>query len=258
MSEQQEIAEDEESPPDVAAAAREAVFAPIGGPGLVEQTVRRIGEAIGVGILREGERLPNEAELAARLEIAPMTLRQALAILRDSGYLYTTRGRGGGTFVRSSRPLPLPENHELMSADELRDLTEFRVAVSTHAAALAAERASSQELDQLGELVEAMTERTPFATYRQLDARFHLGIASTTRSKRLVEAESSIQRDLLNALLLAGEEPADLSLDPSNQQHFRILAALRARNPERARKEMEEHVRGTADILVGLRLGQIN
>lgn len=242
---------------DLAAAARDAVFAPIGGGSLVEQTVRRLGEAIGMGLLREGERLPAESELAARLEIAPMTLRQALAILRDSGYLETIRGRGGGTFVKTSRPLPLPADRTVLSAEELRDLTEFRVATSAHAAALAAERATDGEVAQLRELEQEMRAARSFARYRQLDSQFHLGIASAARSRRLFEAENAVQRDLLAALGLAGDDPVELSLGPSNASHARIVDALAARDPERARREMETHVRGTADVLVGLRLGMM-
>ena len=82
--------------------ARQAVFAPLQVEGAVERIVRRIGEAVGSGVLAEGERLPSEAELAAMLEVAPMTLRQALAVLRDAGVLETRRGRGGGSFVASA------------------------------------------------------------------------------------------------------------------------------------------------------------
>lgn len=240
---------------DLAAAARDAVFAPIGGGSLVEQTVRRLGEAIGMGLLREGERLPAESELAARLEIAPMTLRQALAILRDSGYLETVRGRGGGTFVKSSRPVPLPADRPVLGADELRDLTEYRVAVSGYAAALAARRATNGEVEQLDGLVREMRDADAFTRYRQLDSQFHLGIASASRSRRLLEAESAIQRDLLAALTLAGDEPVGLSLEPSNASHTRLVAALSVRDAVAARDEMVAHVRGTADVLVGLRLG---
>src|SRR5579872_545361 len=80
--------------------AREVVFSPVADGAVVEQTVRRLGEAIGLGLIEVGERLPPEAELATRLAIAPMTLREALRILREAGYLETRRGRGGGTFVR--------------------------------------------------------------------------------------------------------------------------------------------------------------
>jgi DNA-binding FadR family transcriptional regulator len=246
------------APVDISAAVRETVFAPIGGGGLVQQTVRRLGEAIGMGLLKEGERLPSETELASRLEISPMTLRQALAILRESGYIETIRGRGGGTFVKRSTPFPLSADPSAVpTADELRDLTALRVAVSGHAAALAAERATASDLGQLARLVDQMAGEVEFQTYRQLDSQFHLGIASAARSRRLIEAEGAIQRDLSNALALGGEHPTALSLESANDQHARILAAIRTGKPERARSEMEAHVRGTADILIGLRLGMI-
>ncbi len=54
------------------------VLGPIGAEGAVERIVRRIGEAIGAGLLAPGERLPAESDLAAQLDVAPMTLRQAL------------------------------------------------------------------------------------------------------------------------------------------------------------------------------------
>lgn len=245
-------------PIDISDAVRETVFAPIGGAGLVEQTVRRLGEAIGMGLLTDGERLPPESELAARLEISPMTLRQALAILRETGYLETTRGRGGGTFVKSSMPFPLPEDAAVPSAEELGDLTEFRVAISGHAAALAAARASRGEITQLSELVSSMEGDVSFASFRQLDSRLHLGIASASRSRRLVEAESAIQRDLSNVLALGGSDPTAPSLASSNEQHARIVSAIKAHDEARARAEMEAHVRGLEDILIGLRLGMIS
>src|SRR5438270_13385456 len=79
--------------------ARAAVFAPLRVEGAVEAIVRRLGEAIGSGLLAPGERLPRETDLAAMLDVAPMTLRTALAVLRDAGYVETRRGNGGGTFV---------------------------------------------------------------------------------------------------------------------------------------------------------------
>src|SRR5437879_13773899 len=88
---------------DGLALAREVVFSPVADGAVVEQTVRRLGEAIGLGLIEVGERLPAEAELAARLAIAPMTLREALRILREAGYLEQPRGRGGRTLAPRSR-----------------------------------------------------------------------------------------------------------------------------------------------------------
>ena len=49
---------------DGLALAREVVFSPVADGAVVEQTVRRLGEAIGLGLIEVGERLPPEAELA--------------------------------------------------------------------------------------------------------------------------------------------------------------------------------------------------
>ena len=97
-------------PADRQLAARDRGRPRPGAPeGAVEQIVRRVGEAIGAGILEPGAQLPPEAELAARLEVAPMTLRQALAVLRSAGFIETRRGRGGGSFVREVElPSPSP------------------------------------------------------------------------------------------------------------------------------------------------------
>src|SRR5919197_3809651 len=227
--------------------------------GLVEQTVRRLGEAIGLGLIEVGERLPSEAELAARLAIAPMTLREALRILREAGYLETRRGRGGGTFVR--RSLPQPPAREArrhlarLTVEELADLMDYRVAVSGAAVALAAERRTDADLEALRTLVERMAALGSFAPYRRLDHHFHIAVASAARSQRLVAAETAIQADLAKLLRLIPESAEMLHV--SNEQHREILAAIRAGDAGRGRAVMETHVRGTGDFLVGLRLGKL-
>src|SRR3954466_15718146 len=90
------------------APARDLLLAPIEPAGAVEQVVRRIGEAIGAGVLAPGERLPGQIELAETLGVARMTLRQALAVLEDAGLLEVRRGRTGGAFVAASPPPPAP------------------------------------------------------------------------------------------------------------------------------------------------------
>src|SRR5246500_5441166 len=82
----------------------EAMFATVRSQTAFEETVERLGTAIKLGLLPAGARLPAERELCARLGIARSTLRQALTALSQSGHVFATRGRGGGTFV--SDPLP--------------------------------------------------------------------------------------------------------------------------------------------------------
>jgi DNA-binding FadR family transcriptional regulator len=241
------------------AAARAVVFAPIGGQGLVEQAVRRLGEAIGLGLLEVGERLPSEPELAEQLGIAPMTLRQALAILREAGYVETRRGRGGGTFVRQAVP-PSAEAEaaarlEALTVEALRDLVDFRTLIAGAAASRAAERASAEETAELRALVERMALCADWHEFRRADSRFHLVVASAARSARLVAAEAQLQTEFGELLALIPHPPEALRL--SNGQHRAILEAIARREPAAARELAETHVAGTGDFLVGLRLGKV-
>ena len=75
------------------------VWRPVRGGNAFEITVARLAQAIKLGLVREGERLPPERELAERLQVSRVTLREAIRALREAGFLESRRGRTGGTFV---------------------------------------------------------------------------------------------------------------------------------------------------------------
>jgi GntR family transcriptional repressor for pyruvate dehydrogenase complex len=234
--------------------ARDVALAPLQAEGAVEQIVRRLGEAIGAGVLAGGERLPSELELAAQLGVAPMTLRQALQILRDAGFVETRRGRNGGSFVRDDPPAALVRAGEPPTRGELRELTDWRRAISGEAAALAAERAEEPQRRALA-AAAAAAERAvgEFAAFRLADARFHIAIAEAARSRRLIAAETQIQVEIAEMLrVVPGPR---LARAVSQAGHGPIVAAILAGEAAAAHGAVERHVEGTYDWIVGLRLG---
>jgi GntR family transcriptional regulator, transcriptional repressor for pyruvate dehydrogenase complex len=238
----------------VTVTARDVALAPLHAEGAVEQIVRRLGEAIGAGVLAPGERLPSELELASQLGVAPMTLRQALQILRDAGFVETRRGRTGGSFVRDDPPGALVAGAELPTRGELRELTDWRRAISGEAAALAAERAEPGERDVIAEaaaVAEGAVGR--FSAFRLADARFHIAIAEAARSRRLVAAETQIQVE--TAEMLRFVPGPRLARAVSQAGHDPIASAILAGDPAAAHDAMTRHVEGTYDWIVGLRLG---
>jgi GntR family transcriptional repressor for pyruvate dehydrogenase complex len=237
--------------------AQELVLGSIQPQGAVEQIVRRIGEAIGAGLLAPGERLPAEQELAAQLEVAPMTLRQALAILREAGFIETRRGRSGGSFVRVDAPAAVVAAHAAPpSASELRELTDWRRAVSGEAAALAAARRGERDCARLGRLADAVEAAVDDrSAYRLADARFHVAIAEVARSQRLVVAETELQVEVAELLAFA---PGPASARQVSQAgHAPVVRAVAEGDPASARAAMLAHVEATHDWIVGLRLGRL-
>jgi GntR family transcriptional regulator, transcriptional repressor for pyruvate dehydrogenase complex len=235
--------------------AREVVYSPIVGRSLVEATVKRLVSMVSVGLVGVGELLPSEPDLACRLGVSPATLREALAVLRGAGLLETKRGRGGGSVVVREVVPPAAEEARrrlaALSFDEVRDLGEYLTAIAGRAAALAAERATPVELGVLRSLVEAMGGCGDVAAFARLDARLHIGIASSARSSRLTASETGVQAEL-------GEFASLLAVPSSrvrlvNGQHARIVDAVCARDATAASEEAERHAQAVASLLVETR-----
>ena len=114
-----------------------AAEAPVG---RADEIVQRITEAIHLGLLDDGERLPVEIDLAAQFGVAPMTVRDALATLRAQGLVQTRRGRSGGSFVTRPDGPPIGQltaKLAAMSASDLRDLFDEHTAIAGQAASAA-------------------------------------------------------------------------------------------------------------------------
>ncbi len=238
---------------DAAELTRGVVFSPIRGAGLVDQTVRRLGEAIDFGLLQSGEQLPPEPDLAGRLQVSPMTLREALAALRQAGYLVTRRGRLGGTFVQAPEPSQLLAAQQLLpdlSVDEIRDLLDYRETIASGTAALACERVQPDDLALLEELMDRMRAAQSYGAWRRIDSRFHITIAAAAKSPRLVAAEAAVQADLGAALGLNARHPRVLRV--IDDQHKRIFAAIASGDSVAAVAATQAHVRNTAETLLGL------
>jgi GntR family transcriptional regulator, transcriptional repressor for pyruvate dehydrogenase complex len=226
-----------------------AVFGPVRSQTAFEETVDRLGTAIKLGLLAPGSQLPAERELCARLGIARSTLRQALTALGQSGHVFATRGRGGGTFV--SDPLPPADPPSQQMLDRWRETCDQRLAVELGVAVLAAERAARADLDALDKLaatLEATLE--DFVAYRQADVRLHVALAEATRSAQLVRATTEAQGAMTDLISYIAHPPQVLA--SSNAQHRRLLAAVRERDAMRAVRVMTEHLQGTEHILAGL------
>jgi GntR family transcriptional regulator, transcriptional repressor for pyruvate dehydrogenase complex len=192
------------------------------------------------GELAPGDRFPAERELAAELGVARPTLRQALKILQDEGYVRSQRGAAGGTFV-AELDAPLGQRFEQLRANtaEFDDILQLRHAIETRAAWLAAERRETEDLRALDESVTCLLAADSRALFRQADSLFHSAVARASRSPRLEAAIRRARGELflpIDALYF----PEQMAV--SSRDHLAILDAIRRRDPEAAAREMAAHI----------------
>ncbi|MEO3871925.1 FCD domain-containing protein [Nonomuraea sp. B12E4] len=227
------------------------VLRPVRAGNAFEETVERLLQAIKLGVVAPGGKLPPERELAVRLGISRVTLREAIRALSDAGYLDVRRGRYGGAFVTYVPPKPgageLRQAVAKMGMAEVADALTFRLAVECGAAQVLA--ASGLSPDQRAVLVGRLSDldAAGLEDYRRLDTAFHLSIAELTGSTLLAttcaDARSRVG-DLLNAIPML-----QVNLDHAATQHRAIVEAILAGDPDAARQAVAEHLEGTAALL---------
>jgi len=238
--------------------AGEALFRPVRAANAFEETVERLLQAVRLGVVAPGARLPSERELASRLGVGRAKVRESLAVLTSAGYLEVRRGRYGGTFVLTAGPgteQPAPGDASAPAgpgpaqAAALLDTLTYRHVVETGAAetAAATELGPDEQAHLLGLLEE--TSSASLADYRRVDSRLHLAVAEVTGSPSLTAAVAEVRlrtNDLLDAIPLLSP-----NIEHSNRQHRQLVVAILAGEPEAARRGMAEHLEGTAMLLRG-------
>ena len=229
----------------------ETVFAPVKRGDVVAETVARLGQAIGMGLLQPGDGLPSEARLADDLGISLVSLRSALTMLRGAGLVETRRGRGGGTFVTSdARGVVAVGEESLPSEGHLRDLVDYRCVVEGGAAALAAERATDAQIAHLLELAAAMRDVTSFPQWSERDTLLHLVIADASGSSRLMSEVGRIRSEVFRISRLVPVPAGAREL--ADREHRTLIRAIAKREAETARSTMVRHVESTRALWLGL------
>lgn len=181
-----------------------------------------------------------------------MTLREAIAVLREHGLVQTRRGRNGGTFVqRSLDPPPGPDTARLraMTAGALRDLADEQLAITGVSARLAAERAASRGVRRILSFVDQLASAATRGERIRADSRFHIEVAIASRSERLVRREVALQAETAGLLWLPGTGAGEgtgtsLAAADAVREHHEIAAAIAAEDAEGAQRAAERHVRG--------------
>ncbi|MFE9609294.1 FadR/GntR family transcriptional regulator [Streptomyces sp. NPDC006012] len=215
-----------------------------------EEALEQILQVVRLGLVPGGERLPAERELAERLGISRVTLREVLKVLQDQGLVESRRGRYGGTFV-----LPRAEasgGAELrrrLAGIDLDDVLRFREVLEVGAAGLCAAHALSDGQAERLRTALARTHDAPLAAYRRLDTLLHLTVAELSGSPTLAAQYAAVRaavNDLLDCIPLLVR-----NLEHSQRQHTALVEAVLGGDAEAARATMREHCAGTAALLRG-------
>jgi GntR family transcriptional regulator, transcriptional repressor for pyruvate dehydrogenase complex len=221
---------------------------------LSDSAVDEILQLIRDGKLELGSKLPSERELITRLKVSRSSLREAIRMLETMGVLVVRPGRG--TWIRDDYQQPFSNDwlswlpsHE----KDVMDLLEMRETLEVQAAALAAERATPEQVAnmqaQLARM-EAMLAKNDLEGLAEADTGLHEAIGEGSGNPILAQTLRSL------GLLVADSRRAIWAVPGhprrSVPEHAKVIQAIAAKDSEGAGKAMFKHVRKAKEDVAGV------
>jgi DNA-binding FadR family transcriptional regulator len=216
---------------------------------IFQDVVDQIQETILSGQLRPGDTLPAERELKEMLQVSRGTLREALRVLEQKGLISIKLGVGGGAVVKGPSFDQVGESLAMLirlQKISLNHLAEFRKGVEGDIAALAAQRATPEDLGGLSELLAqaegyARKGATGAADFLRMDKVIHLTLARMTGNPVFVSLHHTVHDNIdqyyKTYLILNDRELLDNFTDLRD-----IITAIKNRRVDDARALARRHV----------------
>jgi DNA-binding FadR family transcriptional regulator len=219
----------------------------VGNSRLYDRVAKGVAAAIRRGEFAIGERLPSERELALAYGVSRPTVREAVFALELDGLVEVRKGVGVFAIANS------PRGGEAAVADVGPfELLEARRAFESEACAVAAARIRDNDVEDLENLLQEIDYSGDVLAAEDADRRFHLRIAEITGNSAMHAVIEMLweARDRSPQYRFLTDKAHEARVVPRDDEHARILDALRARDPARARAAMRSHIANVVESLL--------
>lgn len=209
---------------------------------LTTRITEELGTAIVTGRFAIGEKFPTEAELCVRYNISRSIMREAVKMLTSKGLL-SARPRQGTRIEPENRWNVLDPDvlrwllERQFSFDLLMQFNEVRLAIEPSAAAIAAKNANDRSLAPIHEAVRRMaSSESQLDDPLTADIDFHIAVLRASGNRFFMSLESLIEAALRTSIRVTNQLKAASNV----ADHKRVLDAIEEKDPNKAKKAMEE------------------
>lgn len=212
---------------------------------LSDRLAALLASRIESGELKPNDRLPTEQELAERHGVSRTVVREAVSRLKSMGMLISRQG--SGVFVApqaAARPLAF-DPAVLHSLEAVVQVVEVRRALEGEVAALAARRATPEQLVAIQQALQAIDDAVARGGDGvDEDLLFHRCVAAATGNpqfNRLLVFLEQYQRDAMK-VTRANEAMSAEFMEQVRQEHRDIAESITQRDADRARVAATRHM----------------
>lgn len=204
------------------------------------------------GILKSGDKLPPEREMAEMLGVSRMPLREAICALSVMGVVESRQG--GGNYIASYRSGALKkviQTYAFLSDSFFEEILEARLYTESIAAKMAAKNATPEDLKKIqtaiGQFHESVADLDhhlfSFEQLAELDDLVHLGFAAASHNSFFIQFVDILHRTgYIQGDIKTAHEQQRNYYRTSDSYHFKIYEAIEARDENAAYSLMYEHI----------------
>ncbi|MBU1342072.1 MAG: FadR family transcriptional regulator [Proteobacteria bacterium] len=222
-----------------------ALLKPIKQQKISDQVFEQLKELIFRGKLKPGDRLLTERDMADSMKVSRTTIRNAIGRLVTMGFVEHRQGKG--TFVAVPDPKTGNPFAAAMNAQDttIYDLLEVRMGLECVAAALAAKRADSKDIQAMEQSLEEMEKEIRAGRLgTEADTSFHMAVAYATKNQLHIQVMKNFYdylfQGIMESLRFLYENPKNIQL--ILKQHTAIMTAVINRDPDGAYQGMRQHI----------------
>lgn len=219
---------------------------------VADQVLEQLLIQIRQGTWKSGEKLPSENELCGTFNVSRISIREAIKQLAAMGLVETHQGEGsflkeisiGSCAQNALRPM------FVMDPPSLLEIIEFRSIMEPGAMALAADRITLQEIEELEKYVTDMKDESlDIRAFIEDDLKFHVAISKDSHNSFIIKM-NDFMFDMLREGMIS--IVAKLGREDGIHYHTTILEALKRGDKQTAITVMTEHIERTATRIKAL------
>ena len=208
----------------------------------VDTVYKYLFQNIRNGTWKSGDKIPSEADLCGILNVSRVSVRGALGRLSALGMVQSRQGKG--TFVSEPPAETQSPAFHIQNLDRL-SLFEFRRIIERESAALAALRATSEDVLAMQDSIYKMEHGETDQEIAEQDLRFHALIAKATGNEVIQHVARIAEEAYLRMFM---ENVAQMG-SMGTAHHRQILLDIQVRDADAARQHMNAHLDETARII---------
>lgn len=210
---------------------------------LYEDIAEQIEEQIYNDVLKDGEKLPSERELAADYAVSRNVIREAIGTLREKGFVIVKPGKGAYV-TKNNNGIVTETLKRMLRGDDStgEDILEVREALEMAIIRKAVHKAAPENIDTLKAIYKKMdARRGDINSFIKEDANFHMALAKATQNRIFSLLIHSFY-ELTEGSIFALTRLTPYSVDDGQKHHHDLIRALEKRNEELAVSTIRNHI----------------